>query len=300
MVLLFGCRKTIEVDFPEEPPQIVLNCLFNPDSSWKINVSKTTFLYDTAKYAPFVDNATVVLYEDEVLLSTLTYADSGNYVANLYPQMGKTYKVVATVPGFAPLEASGSVPTKGTLLSGVFKEEKITLISDLQIPGDFYSIYWSFQDPANTPNFYQMKFVYYDSTYLDNNEAHRPDLFETWWIRTDEPVAEVLGTDQYYILASDESFDGGVKNMVAYTPTNLFYGNILEYQNDSLITPRKRLELYMELNTLSEDMYLFQKSYLQNQFNNINPFAEPINVYSNVKNGLGIFAGYQQNHIRVY
>ncbi len=45
------------------------------------------------------------------------------------------------------------------------------------------------------------------------------------------------------------------------------------------------------LSNLTEPSYLFYKSY--NIYNNVmgNPFAQPVQVYSNITNGFGIFAG---------
>jgi hypothetical protein len=44
--------------------------------------------------------------------------------------------------------------------------------------------------------------------------------------------------------------------------------------------------------TLSKDFFEFVTSYQKQKNNSNNAFAEPTQVYSNVENGLGIFAGY--------
>lgn len=50
--------------------------------------------------------------------------------------------------------------------------------------------------------------------------------------------------------------------------------------------------IYIEIKSVSKDFYLYQKT-LKEYYNSINnPFSEPAEVYSNIKLGYGIFAGY--------
>jgi len=59
-------------------------------------------------------------------------------------------------------------------------------------------------------------------------------------------------------------------------------------------------EYWIEAVTMSEDYYKYQKSYI-NQVNNIsNPFASSNEVYSNIENGVGIFAGYSKQMIHFH
>jgi len=59
-------------------------------------------------------------------------------------------------------------------------------------------------------------------------------------------------------------------------------------------------EYWLEAVTMSEDYFKYQKSYI-NQVNNIsNPFASSNEVYTNIENGVGIFAGYSKQMIHFY
>ena len=51
---------------------------------------------------------------------------------------------------------------------------------------------------------------------------------------------------------------------------------------------------------MSEDYYKYQKSYIKQVVNQKNPFASVIEVYSNIQNGVGIFAGYNRQMIHFY
>lgn len=59
-------------------------------------------------------------------------------------------------------------------------------------------------------------------------------------------------------------------------------------------------EYWLEVTGMSEDYYKYQKSYIK-QVNNLdNPFASVIEVYSNLTNGVGIFAGYNYQKIHYH
>ena len=53
--------------------------------------------------------------------------------------------------------------------------------------------------------------------------------------------------------------------------------------------------LEIRLNNLTKSKYLYKKSYDLYENASGNPFAQPIQVYSNITNGIGIFAGAQLN-----
>jgi len=58
-------------------------------------------------------------------------------------------------------------------------------------------------------------------------------------------------------------------------------------------------EYWLEYLDLSKEYYQFQKDYLLQLSNRGNLNAAPVIVYSNIKNGTGIFAGYQKQMIQI-
>lgn len=59
-------------------------------------------------------------------------------------------------------------------------------------------------------------------------------------------------------------------------------------------------EYWLEVVGMSEDYYKYQKSYIKQVVNQSNPFASVIEVYSNIENGVGIFAGYNRQMIHLH
>ena len=59
-------------------------------------------------------------------------------------------------------------------------------------------------------------------------------------------------------------------------------------------------EYWLEVNGMSEDYYKYLKTYIKQVETKGNPFASVIEVYSNITNGVGIFAGYNRQMIHFH
>ena len=60
------------------------------------------------------------------------------------------------------------------------------------------------------------------------------------------------------------------------------------------------IEYWLEVTTMNEDYYNYQKTYILQAFQAANPYTEPVQVHSNIQNGVGIFAGYNRQMIHFY
>ena len=81
------------------------------------------------------------------------------------------------------------------------------------------------------------------------------------------------------VLFTDEDFDGQKATLTFYS--------LLSFDNES-----QQGKVVGELRTVSKDYYLYHTSLSRQIANKDRPFVEPISVYSNIENGLGIFSGY--------
>lgn len=59
-------------------------------------------------------------------------------------------------------------------------------------------------------------------------------------------------------------------------------------------------EYWLEITSMNEDYYKYQKTYINQVLNLSNPFASTIEVYTNIENGVGIFAGYNRQMVHFY
>jgi Domain of unknown function (DUF4249) len=158
---------------------------------------------------------------------------------------------------------------------------------------------FSIADNQNERNFYKIETETYDKTKIKKDSILLESLFEKSGLTTQDASAIKLHKEQPFILLEDNLFDG--KN---YTLTGLVGKNIfLNYQisfNVPLDSQMRKLQVYLDFRSLSENAFKYEKSYMTQQFNKVDPFAEPNNVYSNIKNGYGIFGGYQKKRVRIF
>lgn len=61
-----------------------------------------------------------------------------------------------------------------------------------------------------------------------------------------------------------------------------------------------KIEYWLEVVGMSEDYYKYQETYIKQLINQNNPFSSPIEVHSNIKNGIGIFAGYNRQMVHLH
>jgi len=86
------------------------------------------------------------------------------------------------------------------------------------------------------------------------------------------------------LLFADKNFNGKTKTITFYVPNDKMNSIILP--NNSTRRP------WIELVHITEDYFNYIKSTNNYDITQDNPFAEPANLYSNVKNGYGFFTCY--------
>ena len=60
------------------------------------------------------------------------------------------------------------------------------------------------------------------------------------------------------------------------------------------------IEYWLEVTGMSKDYYKYQESYIRQAFQAANPYTDVVQVYSNIYNGVGIFAGYNRQMIHFF
>lgn len=133
-------------------------------------------------------------------------------------------------------------------------------------------------------------------------------------IGSDDPVVDNSNQFDCYkikILFRDTHFNGGQYNIKVYLLVQL--GRLLDntlldpptildkvahnVTNDIIYQPGDtidRFRLYTILRTTTEEYYQYNYTRDLQASTDNNPFAQPVQVYDNIKGGLGIFAGYNQ------
>ena len=293
--LSLGCQKEIKIDLPTYPPKLVVNCFFNPDSTWKVHLSSTIAL--TGKDKPgFIDNATVKLYENNILIATLAHTDTGCYTNNQKPLFNKLYTLKVTAPDYEDVECSDKLISTATAFTTKFDTtKKYITVKDLafseNIPVSQLQV--SIKDDPAVKNFYELRGIYKDP-------QAQPILARNVIFHSFSPGLETFSNYQQLVLFKDLLFSGAEIIVTLYLDNQITFGSTSLPNGNIGVAWWKVDNLYLDIKQVSEQYFLYQKTFLQQKYNQENPFSEPTKIYSNVKNGLGIFAGYQSYRVKLY
>ena len=277
-----ACQKEFNYNLNDNHIVDVM-CFLKAGDTVRVNLSYTFNGYELAsaidKTIPYpIENAEVYIYEENELKEKLTYDKNvcnhkGWYKSlNYFPIEGKNYTLKVIVPNYDTIYAETKIPQKTKI---------DTVTYNYEITNDGYSEYMNFYynlkftDPAKEKNYYYFDLKYY---YYGLNDA----LYKTY-----DPLIETK-------LYNDGSFSNNNSEIKGIFSDSLFNGETYtfkyqyefnDYQyNDTLI-------LKHSLFTISRDAYLFYKTIFLQYKNAENPLVEPVVIYSNIKNGTGIFAG---------
>ncbi len=221
------------------------------------------FVNQTYNYGDILTDAKVELFRNEVLWGTFKVNNRGQYILRQkLPTDKETYRIRAEVNGYDVVEATQKMPAMAIL-------DSVRYVKDGAVVQDGIDTYKSdeftyfFKDPTDVGNYYAVQAAYYDSRQSNN---YYPQIV----------YQQSLDKLSQSGFLSDKSFNGK-----AYSWRN--HGrNYFETKKGD------RIE-YRLFNTTSE-AFLFIRSKELNENAKDNPFAEPTILYSNIKNGYGLFA----------
>lgn len=290
-ILVSSCEKTVSVVIPQKDPKLVINSWMGVGEIFTVGVSKSRNILQpltsssSLEETYSVKNAIPVLYEDGTAIDTLVFQPAEyvyKSVHNKKVALGKTYSVKVTAGGYSEAEAMALVPSQSqiaevkriknakTSSSGAFMDELTIKLNDPAAEKNFYLI--QVYGPAYGSNVYTLGCV---NTTDKDLEATGAD-------------ADPTSTDNCYdggkLLMKDVNFNGGQKVLKLYVESSM----VMDYRDMFGRVYRP----FIKVHRITEEYFKYLKSFDAYYNGSDNPFAEPVNVYTNVKNGFGIFSTY--------
>lgn len=281
--ILSSCERETRLNIPPQPPKLVGESLQGQDVFPEARISRTRGVTEPlprgGQNDPYiVNNATALLYENDILKDSLKYnATSQTYKAAVAKiEAGKTYKLLISAPNFPAAEAISFTPVLIPINNLAFTRN--ARVDQGGRSQDEIRI--SFNDNGSTEDYYLMHFLNAYGSYLYCVNSNDRDVEKLVYEDPFYPD-ECLQGDR--LLLSDVNFNGTLKTVIFYADAGL-----LDQQN----TPSGTRRATVELLHINKDYYKYIQSL--NSYENAvdNPFAEPVNLYSNVKNGYGLFTTY--------
>jgi len=276
--ILSACEKTEDiVDFPTKDPELVVNAMFSPDNNFKFQISHSLSVLDNAELKNLPD-AIIYLYEDGMIIDTITQQNMDEwYYSTKQPVLGKNYAIKVYHQGYNSVESEDFLPTPVSINSLSYTIKDSSTYYDEYMDAYYgdctFSLTVNFDDPAENNNYY---------------------LFSGYFYSIDEYYGDTIINNIYF-----NEKEGENAFVETYSSEGLIFSD--KYFNGKSFSFSVEVDDYdftngkayiFVLNSLSRNAYLYKKSLAIYENSHNNFFSEPVQVYNNIKNGYGIFAGY--------
>ncbi|MDR2840694.1 MAG: DUF4249 domain-containing protein [Paludibacter sp.] len=308
VLTLFQCENPIDFDLDLVESKLVLQSLLTSTENVSVQLSASRFFLDESDKFRKINNATILLFKDDVIIDTLHRSaedEGGYYFSDYIPQAGDHLKLQAAAPGFESVESEITVVALPNLVSAEVLDIKCRaqtvewLIShqpyrtyiDTVIYYLTANITLTIADTPEIDEYYNI-ILYLKTNYIDGTSELTRFPFESKNIvfSSNEVNVDMFGGGEMaknYNIFSDELFAGRNYSITVNLPENFY-----SYFWPESIT--KSQYLIVELHSVSKDYYFYRltaaKAY--NGMDMGGMFGEPVQVYSNVKNGIGVVGSY--------
>ena len=265
----------------EKDSKVVVNSFFRPESPIHVNLSKSNFIL-ASEQETAVNHALVTITGTNGNTETLMEDGNGTYSSIFTPGIQEEYLLTVLVDGFPEITSSNSIPKPVSIQSFSVETQR----SSINLGESGYRASLSFEDPADMENYYGVEVII-----------------------VDEGTHNILGGKVGFLLLEDPGvgLSGNVDINVGNPgpgPGNeiIFFDDIrIEGQQHTLqffIAPvnidfSKEIDIYVVLKSISKQYYDYLlAANFQKDIEEKGTLSEPVQIANNIKNGLGIFAGY--------
>jgi len=268
-LFLYSCEKTADnVDIPDIDPKIVVQSfLTENEDSIIVYVSWSTPIYGTSSYGfNDIKNAEVKITNntDSIKLTyiagnTSHYNDYGYYAGAAAPlniKAGKSYTLDISEPKGNHITAKTTIPEKPNFTLSLLKIDSTK--SDWAQYGYAYKFTYNFKsNNSNDVNYYTIKKTGYSNYYGGGGK--------------DSIILNFIYQGSKYIKVQK----GETISLICNSYFPLDSAKVYIFHTD-------------------KSYYEYHKSIELNRGGD-NPFSEPVIIYSNIKNGLGVFCSYNMD-----
>ena len=277
-IFLTACELIVDIDVPFKEAHLTINSFFNADSLWTASLSINQGILDTSR-ARRIENGLIIIYEENIPVDTLTHVVNGVYRSeDEKPMLGRTYEIRASASEYKPVSGRSYIPMPSSVT-------KADITESIRVDGFPESIIRvSFTDDPLATNYYQI-FLEAEQEWIDPFTGVIKSNRSRLTIESDDPIVQnkdIIGYDGIFLR--DILFNGG-EGIVSFKTSS----SNTEFYPAIIVT----------LRTVSEDFYNYKITGSLHDNSSDNPFAQPVNVYKNIDNGFGIFAGYSESNFTI-
>jgi hypothetical protein len=289
LLTLIGCETVITIDLPEEDTKFSVTSILDPDSTFSAYLFGSSFILDELNYDQ-IKNATITIKNtSDGEINSLEYSNLlEKYVSTQKPELGEEYELTVAGEGIETATSTIMLPNNDIIISDLdYNLEKTEYIW-----GDMaeHNISFNLKDSPEKN--------YYEIVVLSKNEIYSNDTLisvntEELYVNTNAGVLFEEYAD--LLIIDDELFNNQTKKISFYFSPSWNNANCFRA---SEVLPNCYIVKTDILNVRAinaEYFKFYQTLGLQSVLSG-DPSAEPVNVYSNIENGFGVFAGYKNHY----
>lgn len=269
-----SCVNEVTLDFRDYQTQTVINSLLVPDSLIRVHISESV-CSDKEDAFPPVNNANVGISDGKNRYTPVT-SENGHYTFPIRPVSGENYTLNVTSADGKTFAATTKIPVQPDIrLLPLEGENYVKLvIRDHPSENNFYWVGIRIYDIPGT------KFVY--ENYVQSNFLLFDDFNRT---RSEDRFGRKTYAYHFYARLTDLTFNGGQAEFKIphfWVPQEDFtHINFRIYL--FVINADPHLDQYMKAALMQYELSVI---------GDMPVFHTPVNMYTNVENGKGIFGSY--------
>lgn len=269
--------QVVTVDLPEHQPKpVIVLQLASGDTLGEVLLSNSKGITEPSDAYEYPSDATINLFRDDQLLTDFTFntmATRARYSANFTNEgfsddAPVKYVLEVNHPDFGDYTITQEMPAKANITNPIFEQEGA--ITPDGFREDEFTFTITDTDPGQR-NYYGIR-LFAINEFEDPNTGVVYRFENELGLDSNDPTLS-YGFN-YSLIFTDEAFSGRSFTARVYS----YFGS------------NEELDYVMNIYSLTEDAYLYDRSLNLYSDNKDNPFAEPITVHSNIPDGLGVFS----------
>ena len=316
VVFFASCEKNIEFSGETVEPKLVINSFVTPDSVLTANITESRFFLDDNEYRQkytTVENAEVLVYVNDVYKEKMAHVSNGNYKAGFAPNIGETIRLEVSTPELKTawcetkienavqiisIDTTVKILATTPILNGLYTSEgsgntdTIGYSSSLE-----YNFSLHFKDQESGQNYYRLlvkRVLLFNEIPTESNYFEFTDIVSGENKDSETGISNENSYPNTYHVFSDELFNGKEYSLKFKTSSMHFkYFPDAPYKNEP--TEEK---VMVELQSISKSYYLYLKTRAASASVDGDYFTEPIQIHSNVHNGIGIIGSHSSSGVR--
>jgi hypothetical protein len=291
LIFFLSCEREISLEIEGFEPKIVVNGILEAGKAFNVHVCSSKNILSQSENIN-LDKAIVKIYEGSDFFF-LSSTGEGNFSHPSKRVMhGANYHIEVSYPGFKTVKSNATIP--GTLDAEVSYSETFDYKGKLALRVDF-----KIKDNPDEDNYYIYEILnLYPNAPTDPNSIPFLDSpIKSWLSSLDGNIGYIddVSEKQSKLFITDNTFRGSILNtsLVSFVEIQEQGSNnpidvILDYYTPDFTDSK------LKVTAASKELYEYYKSvelFIQKKALN-SSISTPITPFTNIENGLGIFAGF--------